>query len=136
MCLRLESLWQLCSANHQKIPVQWFMHITVKYYGPVFAVLLIWAGIAVRKKRTWKKAGVLGILLVFLTYLSGCGVSLEKRIFPLSMSADYVQGKYQIIYGIPELTGMTGQNKKDTEESQPQAIVYKGENTQRGRRKF
>lgn len=122
--------------QHQKISVQWFMHITVKYYGPVFAVLLIWAGIAVRKKRTWKKAGVLGILLVFLTYLSGCGVSLEKRIFPLSMSADYVQGKYQIIYGIPELTGMTGQNKKDTEESQPQAIVYEGKTPKEAEENF
>ncbi|MEE1192849.1 MAG: spore gernimation protein, partial [Blautia sp.] len=122
--------------QHQKISVQWFMHITVKYYGPVFAVLLIWAGIAVRKKRTWKKAGVLGILLILLTYLSGCGVSLEKRIFPLSMSADYVQGNYRIIYGIPELTSMTGQNKKDTEESQPQAIVYEGKTPEEAEENF
>ena len=122
--------------QHQKISAQWFMHITVKYYGPVFAVLLIWAGIAVRKKRTWKKAGVLGVLLILMTYLAGCGVSLEKRISPLSMSADYVQGNYRIIYGIPELTGMTGQNKKDTEESQPQAIVYEGKTPEEAEENF
>ena len=56
--------------------------------------------------------------------LSGCGVSLENRAFPLSMSVDYKDGSFELIYGIPGLGEITGQGKN--QEEQPQAISYQG----------
>lgn len=72
------------------------------------------------------RAMVLGLAAIVLTSLTGCGISLENRVFPLSFGADYREGHYQIIYGIPQLSGVTGQDKGDTEASREQAVVYKG----------
>ncbi len=72
------------------------------------------------------RAMVLGLTAIVLTSLTGCGISLEDRVFPLSFSADYREGHYQIIYGIPQLSGVTGQDKGDTEASREQAVVYEG----------
>lgn len=107
-----------------KVPVSWFFSITTRFYAPVFFLVLILSGIKGRKKRICVKVGTIG--LIFVLFLTGCGVSLEDRIFPLSISANYVNGKYQLIYGIPGLSAMTGQGKSETEGNQPQAIVYEG----------
>ena len=98
-----------------------FWKITGWFYGPLFLLLLIYAGFAGKKKSVFVKGAA--ILLCMLP-LSGCGVSLENRAFPLSMSADYKDGSFELIYGIPDLGEITGQGKN--QEEQPQAISYQG----------
>lgn len=98
-----------------------FWEITGWFYGPLFLILLIYAGFAGKKKSVFVKGAA--ILLCMLP-LSGCGVSLENRAFPLSMSADYKDGSFELIYGIPGLGEITGQGKN--QEEQPQAISYQG----------
>lgn len=98
-----------------------FWKITGWFYGPLFLLLLIYAGFAGKKKSVFVKGTA--ILLCMLP-LSGCGVSLENRAFPLSMSADYKDGSFELIYGIPGLGEITGQGKN--QEEQPQAISYQG----------
>ena len=98
-----------------------FWEITGWFYGPLFLLLLIYAGFAGKKKSVFVKGAA--ILLCMLP-LSGCGVSLENRAFPLSMSADYKDGSFELIYGIPGLGEITGQGKN--QEEQPQAISYQG----------
>lgn len=85
-----------------------FWKITGWFYGPLFLLLLIYAGFAGKKKSVFVKGAA--ILLCMLP-LSGCGVSLENRAFPLSMSADYKDGSFELIYGIPGLGEITGQGK-------------------------
>ena len=98
-----------------------FWEITGWFYGPLFLLLLIYAGFAGKKKSVFVKGAA--ILLCMLP-LSGCGVSLENRAFPLSMSADYKDGSFELMYGIPGLGEITGQGKN--QEEQPQAISYQG----------
>lgn len=98
-----------------------FWKITGWFYGPLFLLLLIYAGFAGKKKSVFVKGAA--ILLCMLP-LSGCGVSLENRAFPLSMSANYKDGSFELIYGIPGLGEITGQGKN--QEEQPQAISYQG----------
>lgn len=99
-----------------------FWKITEWFYGPLFLLLLLYAGFAGKKKSVFVKG--MAILLCMLP-LSGCGVSLENRAFPLSMSADYKDGKFELIYGIPGLGEITGQGKNQEEQSQ--AISYQGD---------
>ena len=105
-----------------QVPMENFVRITTGFYGPLFLGLLLYAGLAGRRKSVFVKAAVLFLCTL---PLAGCGVSLEDRVFPLSMSADYNEGKFELIYGIPGLGDITGQNK--SEEEQPQAISYAGE---------
>lgn len=101
---------------------EWFFYVTERIYMPLFLLLLLYT--AVRGKR--KRAAVLaGLLCLALPFLSSCGVSLEKRLFPLSMSADYRDGHYQIIYGIPQLSQVTGQDKESS-QGQEEAVEYQG----------
>lgn len=120
-----------------EISERFFLALTEKFYAPLFAVLLLWAGFSGKRKHNIKTALLLlGAFSLCLFSLSGCGVSLEDRVFPLSMGADYAQGEYQLIYGIPELTQITGQNKEDTEETQAQAVVYGGKRPQDAEENF
>ncbi len=104
-----------------EIPINIFWKITGWFYGPLFLVLLLYAGFAGRKKAALLKGTV---LVLCVCSLSACGVPLENREFPLSMGADYKQGAFELIYGIPGLGEITGQGKN--QEEQPQAISYQG----------
>lgn len=57
-------------------------------------------------------------------------------MFPLAISADYQKGQYELIYGIPGLTQITGQDKKSTEDSQAQAVAYKGKEPKEAEKNF
>ena len=92
-----------------QVSTELFWKISGWFYGPLFLLLLIYAGFAGKKKSVFVKGAA--ILLCMLP-LSGCGVSLENREFPLSMSADYKDGNFELIYGIPGLGEITGQGKK------------------------
>lgn len=117
----------------QQILPEKFMEITVRVYLPLLLILLLYAGFSGKKKRVFMKSVPILLCTVFL---SGCGVSLEDRIFPLSVSADYREGKYEIIYGIPGLTQTTGQEKTKTQGDREQAVPYRGEKPERAEGKF
>lgn len=105
-----------------QLSTELFWKLSGRFYGPLFLLLLLYAGFAGRKKSVFVK-GV--VIILCMLPLSGCGVSLENREFPLSMSADYKDGNFELIYGIPGLGEITGQGKN--QEEQPQAISYQGE---------
>ncbi|MDD7739855.1 MAG: hypothetical protein SOT28_08350 [Fusicatenibacter sp.] len=57
-----------------------------------------------------KKIGCLSLVLVLI--LTGCGgVEPEKKAYPLAVSYDYYDGKYEVIYGMADLPVLTGQEK-------------------------
>lgn len=115
------------------IPEEWFFSVTRQVYGPCFFFWFLYALARGRKKRAAVTAGVL--VLLVLPLLSSCGIPLEKRTFPLSMSADYQEGKYRIIYGIPQLSAVTGQNK-ESGQGQEEAVEYLGETPKQARENF
>lgn len=115
-----------------QVSEKWFFFLTERIYAPLFFLLLLYA--AVRGKR--KKGMILaGILCLLLPLLASCGVSLEKRVFPLSMSADYKDGHYRIIYGIPQLSQVTGQNKESS-QGQEEAVEYQGKTPEDAQENF
>lgn len=99
-----------------------FIRITIEIYGPLLFLLLLLAGFTGKKGRAVKT----GLLSLVLLGLSGCGISLEDRVFPLSMGVDYEDGHYRMVYGIPQLSKVTGQNKEETQSGEEQALVYEG----------
>lgn len=104
------------------IAPEFFIRITMEIYGPLLFLLLLLAGLAGKKGKILKT----GLLTLVLMGLSGCGVSLEDRVFPMSMGVDYENGHYRIVYGIPQLSKVTGQDKEETQSGEEQALVYEG----------
>ena len=69
------------------------------------------------------------IAVVFLLTgsLWACGVPLEDRAFPLSVAVDYTEGKYEVYYGMPDLSAETGQDKEGEHSGQKETVVcYRG----------
>ena len=69
------------------------------------------------------------IAVVFLLTgsLWACGVTLEDRAFPLSVAVDYTEGKYEVYYGMPDLSAETGQDKEGENSGQKETVVcYRG----------
>ena len=69
------------------------------------------------------------IAVVFLMTgsLWACGVPLEDRAFPLSVAVDYTEGKYEVYYGMPDLSAETGQDKEGENSGQKETVVcYRG----------
>lgn len=129
------------ACGYSGVSPEFFLELNRMVYGPLLLSLLLVAGYFTGRRtgvrestdrekgkiRRMAKGGMAFVILSgALMGLTGCGISLEDRVFPLSISADYQDGHYQIIYGIPQLSGMTGQNKGDTEASQEQAVIYQG----------
>ncbi len=114
------------------ISTDFFIGITMELYGPLFFFLLILAGVGGRKRKFIKA----GLLFFPLLLLSGCGISLEDRVFPLSMGVEYENGHYQVVYGIPQLSEVTGQSKEGGESGEEQALVYEGMTLQDAQERF
>ncbi|MGI6005882.1 MAG: hypothetical protein ACOX8E_00145 [Ruminococcus sp.] len=71
-----------------------------------------------------KKIICLGIMIILLGVLSGCGgVEPEKRAYPLIVSFDWKNEKYQVIYGMANLAVSTGQGKSGEESGNSQQTV-------------
>ena len=104
------------------IAPEFFIRITMKLYGPLLFLLLLLAGLTGKKGKSIKT----GLLALVLLGMSGCGVSLENRVFPMSMGVDYENGHYRIVYGIPQLSKVTGQDKEETQSGEEQALAYEG----------
>lgn len=69
------------------------------------------------------------IAVVFLLTgsLWACGIPLEDRAFPLSVAVDYTEGKYEVYYGMPDLSAETGQDKEGENSGQKETVVcYRG----------
>ena len=69
------------------------------------------------------------IAVVFLLTgsLWACGVPLEDRAFPLSVAVDYTEGKYEVYYGMPDLSAETGQDKEGENSGQKETgVCYRG----------
>ena len=104
------------------ISPEFFIEITMEIYGPLLFLLLILAGLTGKRGKIIKT----GLLTLALLGMSGCGISLEDRVFPMSMGVDYENGHYRIVYGIPQLSKVTGQDKEETQSGEEQALVYEG----------
>ena len=74
-----------------------------------------------------KKSKAVLLAVIVALNLSACGVALENRSFPLSMGVDYLDGQYQVYYGLPDLSGVTGQSKDgENQKAGEKADFYHG----------
>ena len=74
-----------------------------------------------------KKSKAVLLAVIVALNLSACGVALENRSFPLSMGVDYLDGQYQVYYGLPDLSGVTGQSKDgEHQKAGEKADFYQG----------
>lgn len=98
-------------------------------------MLIIQIVFGVIGKQKWKKKlakvkksmTLLGVLSI-LFFLTGCGgVEPEKRMYPLSLGADLIDGKFQLTYGIPDLPKSTGQEKNGEDQGNAAPSIV-GEN--------
>ena len=114
------------------ISPEFFIEITMEIYGPLLFLLLILAGLTGKRGKIIKT----GLLTLALLGMSGCGISLEDRVFPMSMGVDYENGHYRIVYGIPQLSKVTGQDKEETQSGEEQALAYEGLKPQHALERF
>ena len=114
------------------ISPEFFIEITMEIYGPLLFLLLILAGLTGKRGKIIKT----GLLTLALLGMSGCGISLEDRVFPMSMGVDYENGHYRIVYGIPQLSKVTGQDKEETQSGEEQALAYEGLTPQNALERF
>ena len=73
---------------------------------------------------------IIGSLLIFLFsfLLVGCtGVEPEKRLYPQATAVDRTQEKYEVLFGMPNMEGTTGQEKSG-EETQKSILAFSGKN--------
>lgn len=70
--------------------------------------------------------GVLAFVCCFL--LVGCtGVEPEKRLYPQAIALDRSQENYEVLFGMPNMEGTTGQEKSG-EEKQKSILEFSGKN--------
>ena len=65
-----------------------------------------------------------GILLTAF-FLVSCGVEPEKRAYPLAVTLDVRDGRYEAGFGMGDLSALTGQGKAEKEEKELQ--IYTGD---------
>lgn len=73
---------------------------------------------------------IIGSLLIFLFsfLLVGCtGIEPEKRLYPQAIAVDRTQEKYEVLFGMPNMEGTTGQEKSG-EETQKSILAFSGKN--------
>lgn len=88
------------------------------YYGNYLAyvflpgLLILQVLLMIRGKERRKKKAAIAAALSMMLLLSGCaGVEPEKRMYPLALGADFVEGDFVLTYGMPDLPETTGQDK-------------------------
>lgn len=77
-------------------------------------------------------------LLLMVCLLSGCAaVEPENRVFPLIVSMDYQENQFQVMYGMPNMSLVTGQDKSTAnEEQEKQITMYTGSTLEEARERF
>ncbi|RHV90071.1 hypothetical protein DXA96_07605 [Lachnospiraceae bacterium OF09-33XD] len=64
------------------------------------------------KKSLRRRLSECAALCAAALFLWGCaGVEPEKRAYPLAVSVDYINGEYEVVYGMANLPADTGQGK-------------------------
>lgn len=100
-----------------------------RYLGYVFVPgLLAIQVILMMKSRSRRKKKIAAVsALLSMLLLAGCSaVEPEKRMYPLALGADWEAGNYSLIYGMPDLSQATGQEKPE-EGSDPSVLSFDGE---------
>lgn len=115
-----------------RISPEFFLRFTIGFYGPALLLLLFLSGFTGKRGKIFRT----GLFLLALLALSGCGISLEDRVFPMSMGVDYENGHYRLSYGIPQLSKVTGQDKEETQSGEEQALVYEGATPEDAQERF
>ena len=71
------------------------------------------------------------LVLTAIYLLTGCaGVEPERRAYPLVLGIDWQEGRYQMIYGMADLSAFTGQDKSGESEVGKNTILFEGETVQ------
>lgn len=89
--------------------------------------------------KKWIESGVKGFILFMITgMVSGCAaVEPEDRVFPMVLGVDYRDGVYQVMYGMPNLSQVTGQNKGDVNgETEKRITIYEGTTLEEARTRY
>lgn len=67
--------------------------------------------------------------IICALFLGGCtAVEPEKRAYPLIMAVDYKKQQYDVVYGMPDLSVFTGQDKGEGSEDNLSVLSIKGKN--------
>ena len=103
--------------------VDYYVGYLEKIWVPGLILLQILLLLRGQQKRKKKLAATVSIFVVLVLGLSGCaGIEPEKRMYPLAMGIDLVEGEssgepeYSIVYGMPDLPDATGQSKDESEK--------------------
>lgn len=68
------------------------------------------------------------VCTVYAVLLCGCtGVEAEKRAYPQVIAVDVTDEGYEVIYGMPNMNQITGQDKSGS-SAEPSTLVFKGRN--------
>lgn len=80
----------------------------------------------------------IGILFLGVWLFCGCAaVEPENRVFPQIMGVDYQNDQFQVIYGIPKMSTVTGQGKSAENAGEDTQIrMYEGETLEAARERF
>ena len=94
-------------------------------FVPGLILIQIWLFLRGSQKHRKKAAALGSVLLVLILGCTGCaGMEPEKRMYPLAMGIDIIDGEYVITYGMPDLPKATGQGKE--EEDGNSALTIRG----------
>lgn len=68
------------------------------------------------------------IVLIMALMLTGCGgVEPEHRTYPLVVGIDWQDERFQVIYGMPDLSISTGQGKSGEDTGSADTLLFVGE---------
>lgn len=99
-----------------------------RIFVPGLLLIQIYMLMRGRQKRR-KKVTAVSLLMLMLFSFAGCaGIEPEKRMYPLAMGIDVMDGDYDYVvtYGMPDLPKATGQGKED-EGKNPAVLTIQGE---------
>lgn len=119
------------------ISLSWY-EMCMKYVAaPLLLFLSLIAGISIKKKRKVPAAVLVFLLMISLT---GCGgVEPQHRTYPLVLGVDIRSAaeEFEILYGIPDLSKVTGQGKEDASGKEEGTVdIYTGKTLKKTEEKF
>lgn len=89
--------------------------------------------------RKWFCRGFfIGMSVAAVSLLSGCAaIEPEERAFPLIIGVDYQEEQFRVMYGMPNMALVTGQEKADVNGAEEeQVIMYTGSTPKEARKRF
>lgn len=93
--------------------IQQIFSVYLAYFF-VPGLLILQILLALKGKGRRKKAAAISMALSIGLFLSGCtGVEPEKRLYPLALGIDLNKNKFEVTYGMTDLSQATGQEKPE-----------------------